>query len=69
MAQIEVKKGEPTPRQRLVHFGIFAAGATMAVVGWYYRDRVWGSLGLSAGSTVAGIGIAFFLMDLMGVRP
>lgn len=69
MGQGEISVGEPTSLQRYANIGIMSVGLIIAMFAWNHRSKFFGSLAYSAGVGAVGVGMAFLVFDLMGVKP
>ena len=69
LGQGEVTVGEPTSLQRYANIGIMSVGLLLAMVAWKHRDKFIGSIAYSAGVGTIGVGLAFLIFDMIGVKP
>lgn len=69
LGQLDAESGESSNDTRAAHFGIFIGGMAIGLVAWHWKDTAIGMLILGAAASAAGVGIAFFLMDVLGTRP
>lgn len=62
----EVPGGMPAA---LVNGTIMAGGIGIALLGYYHRKDALGVVAIGMGSSVAGAGFIFLMLDLLGFKP
>jgi hypothetical protein len=53
----------------VVNLVILTSGVGIGMLGFYHRKSPLGAIAMGAGGSVAGVGLVFFMLDLMGFGP